>query len=82
MLDQFVLIEPAIIRLPEDWEAILTTHAEARRDIARADPGQRRVRRRRRAAALPPASATTSWTRTWSCCGRRWPTCGSSPTGS
>ncbi len=31
ILDQFALIDPAIINLPENWETILTTHAEARR---------------------------------------------------
>jgi hypothetical protein len=30
LLDQFVLIDPVIIKLPEDWEVILTTHAPAR----------------------------------------------------
>lgn len=29
-LDQFVLIEPATIKLPEDWETVLTSHPEAR----------------------------------------------------
>ncbi|HZN35846.1 MAG TPA: TolC family protein [Pirellulaceae bacterium] len=33
LLDQFVLIDPTIIRLPEDWEAILTAHAPARNDV-------------------------------------------------
>lgn len=33
LLDQFVLIDPAVIRLPEDWESILTAQPEARRTI-------------------------------------------------
>jgi len=33
LLDQFVLIDPAIIKLPEEWETILTAQPEARRTI-------------------------------------------------
>lgn len=33
LLDQFVLIDPTTIRLPEDWETILTSHPQARRDV-------------------------------------------------
>jgi hypothetical protein len=33
MLDQFELIEPEAIRLPEDWETVLNEHTEVRREI-------------------------------------------------
>lgn len=32
-LDQFELIDPDVIRLPEDWENILTEHSQVRREI-------------------------------------------------
>jgi len=34
ILEQFELIQQEIIRLPEDWEAVLTEHVEARQTIA------------------------------------------------
>jgi hypothetical protein len=34
ILNQFELIQPDIIRLPEDWEEMLTKHVDARRTIA------------------------------------------------
>jgi hypothetical protein len=34
ILDQFELIQPEVILLPEDWEEILTSHVNARRTIA------------------------------------------------
>jgi hypothetical protein len=33
ILDQFELIDPAVIKLPEDWELILTQHSKVRREI-------------------------------------------------
>jgi hypothetical protein len=33
LLDQFELIDPAVINLPEDWENILTEHNQVRREI-------------------------------------------------
>lgn len=52
ILDQFELIDPAVIKLPEDWELILTQHSKVRREIPERITGSINVEERPGAEAI------------------------------